>query len=107
MVRDNAYRGTSPEVTLERWASVRRGEEKNIFPFQEEADVMFNTVLIYELAALKAKAEPLLFRVGYDSPYYTEAKRILKFFEYFLVMDSSEIPTNSLLREFVGGSSFE
>ena len=107
MVRDNAYRGTAPEVTLERWASVRRGEEKNIFPFQEEADVMFNTVLIYELAALKAKAEPLLFRVGYDSPYYSEAKRILKFFEYFLVMDSTDIPTNSLLREFVGGSSFE
>lgn len=107
MVRDNAYRGTSPEVTLERWASVRRGEEKNIFPFQEEADVMFNTVLIYELAALKAKAEPLLFRVGPYSPYYSEAKRILKFFEYFLVMDSSEIPSNSLLREFVGGSSFE
>ena len=68
---------------------------------------MFNTVLIYELAALKAKAEPLLFRVSHDSPYYSEAKRILKFFEYFLVMDSTQIPSNSLLREFVGGSSFD
>ena len=107
MIRDNQYRGTEPEKTLAIWASVRRGENKNIFPFQEEADVMLNTVLIYELAALKALAEPLLFRISRNSPYYSEAKRMLKFLEYFLPMDTSDIPSNSLLREFVGGSSFE
>ena len=107
MIRDNKYRGIEPEKTLAIWASVRRGENKNIFPFQEEADVMLNTVLIYELAALKSMVEPLLFRISRTSPYYTEAKRILKFLEYFLVMDTSEIPSNSLIREFVGGSSFE
>lgn len=107
MIRDNQYRGTDPEKTLALWASVRRGENKNIFPFQEEADVMLNTVLIYELAALKSLAEPLLFRVPRTSPYYSEVKRMLKFLEYFLPMDTSEIPSNSLLREFVGGSSFK
>ena len=107
MIRDNEYRGIEPEKTLAIWPSVRRGENRNIFPFQEEADVMLNTVLIYELAALKSMAEPLLFRVARTSPYYTEAKRILKFLGYFLGMDTSEIPSNSLLREFVGGSSFE
>lgn len=107
MIRDNQYRGIDPERTLEIWASVRRGENKNIFPFQEEADAMLNTVLMYELAALKPKAEPLLFRIPRTSPYYAEAKRILKFLEYFLPMDTSEIPSNSLLREFLGGSSFK
>lgn len=107
MIRDNEYRGIEPEKTLAIWSSVRRGENKNIFPFQEEADVMLNTVLIYELAALKSMVEPLLFRIARTSPYYTEAKRILKFLEYFLAMDTSEIPSNSLLREFLGGSSFE
>ena len=107
MIRDNQYRGTDPEKTLAIWASVRRGENKNIFPFQEEADVMLNTVLIYELAALKSLAEPLLFRISRNSPYYSEAKRMLKFLEYFLPMDTSDIPSNSLLREFVGGSSFK
>lgn len=107
MIRDNQYRGTAPEKTLALWSSVRRGENKNIFPFQEEADVMFNTVLIYELAALKSLAEPLLFSVPRTSPYFSEAKRILKFLEYFLPMDLTTIPSNSLLREFVGGSSFE
>lgn len=106
MVRDNAYRALPPERTLAIWASVRRGEDKNIFPFQEEADVMFNSMLIYELAVLKTKAEPLLFSIDRNSPYYSEAKRLLKFLEYFLVIDSSNIPTNSLIREFVGGSSF-
>lgn len=106
MVRDNQYRGIDPEKTLAIWASVRRGENKNIFPFQEEADAMLNTVLIYELAVLKSKAEPLLFRITRQSPYYTEAKRMLKFLEYFLPMDTSEIPSNSLIREFLGGSSF-
>ena len=107
MIRDNKYRGIDPEKTLAGWASVRRGEEKNIFPYQEEADIMLNTMLIYELAALKPMVEPLLFRISRYSPYYTEAKRILKFLEYFLPMDTAEIPPNSLLREFVGGSSFE
>ena len=106
MIRDNQYRGTAPERTLELWASVRRGENRNIFPFQEEADVMFNTVLVYELAVLKSKAEPLLFSIDRHSPYYAEAKRLLKFLEYFLPMDTSEIPSNSLIREFLGGSSF-
>lgn len=107
MIRDHQYRGIDPERTLAIWASVRRGENKNIFPFQEEADVMFNTVLIYELAVLKPLVEPLLFKVSRESPYYTEAKRILKFLEYFLAINTSEIPSNSLLREFVGGSSFK
>ncbi len=107
MIRDNQYRAIDPERTLSIWNSVRRGENKNIFPFQEEADVMLNTVLIYELAVLKSKAEPLLFRVSRKSPYYKEAKRILKFLEYFLPMDTSQIPSNSLIREFLGGSSFE
>lgn len=107
MIRDNQYRGIAPEQTLSVWASVRRGENKNIFPFQEEANAMFNTVLIYELSALKSLAEPLLFRVPRTSPYYSEVKRMLKFLEYFLPMDTAKIPSNSLLREFVGGSSFE
>lgn len=107
MIRDNQYRGIDPEQTLAIWSSVRRGEGKNIFPYQEEADMMLNTVLMYELAALKPKAEPLLFRVSRTSPYYPEAKRILKFLEYFLPMDTADIPSNSLIREFLGGSSFE
>ncbi|MEG0013410.1 MAG: nucleoside kinase [Cellulosilyticaceae bacterium] len=106
MIRDNQYRGISAEKTLELWPSVRRGENKNIFPFQEEADVMFNSILIYELAVLKQKAEPLLFSIERDSPYYSEAKRLLKFLEYFLPADSSSIPCNSIIREFVGGSCF-
>ncbi len=105
MIRDNEYRGASPERTMELWSSVRRGENKNIFPFQEEADVIFNTVLIYELAVLKQKAEALLFRVSRESPYYPEAKRMLKFLEYFLAMDTTPIPTTSIIREFIGGSS--
>ena len=107
MIRDYNHRGMSPERTLELWPLVRRGEQKNIFPFQEEADVMFNSALIYELAALKQKIEPLLFQVDRTSPYFTEAKRILKFLEYFLAIDSIDIPANSIVREFVGGSCFE
>ena len=106
MLRDNDHRGIRAERTLELWPSVRRGEEKNIFPFQEEADTMFNTVLIYELAVLKQKAEPLLFGIPHDSPYYPEAKRLLKFLAYFLPVESVEIPNNSIVREFVGGSCF-
>ena len=106
MIRDNQYRGMSAEHTLALWYSVRRGENKNIFPFQEEADAMFNTVLIYELAVLKQKAEPLLFGISRQSPYYSEAKRLLKFLEYFLPADSAQIPQNSIIREFIGGSCF-
>ena len=106
MVRDARVRNTNPSDTLARWASVRRGEEKNIFPFQEEADVMFNSALIYELAVLKAYAEPLLFSVGPDSPQYIEAKRLLKFLEYVLPIPSEMINHNSILREFIGGSCF-
>ena len=89
-----------------RWPSVRRGEEQNIFPFQEDADVMFNSALIYELACLKVYAEPLLFGIAKDEPEYTEAKRLLKFFEYFVPVPSEAVPNNSILREFIGGSCF-
>ncbi|MDA3732440.1 nucleoside kinase [Niameybacter massiliensis] len=106
MIRDNQYRGMSAEQTLAQWSSVRRGENRNIFPFQEEADVMFNTVLIYELAVLKQKAEPLLFGIDRKSPYYSEAKRLLKFLEYFLTADTEDIPRTSIIREFIGGSCF-
>jgi uridine kinase len=85
---------------------VRRGEEQNIFPFQEDADVMFNSALIYELACLKVYAEPLLFGISKDEPEYTEAKRLLKFFEYFVPVPSEAVPNNSILREFIGGSCF-
>lgn len=107
MMRDYSQRGMSPERTLELWPMVRRGERENIFPYQEEADVMFNSALIYELAALKQKIEPLLFQIERSSPYFTEAKRILKFLEYFLAVDTVDIPVNSIIREFVGGSCFE
>ncbi|MGL4736896.1 MAG: nucleoside kinase [Cellulosilyticaceae bacterium] len=106
MVRDNEHRGIDPERTLELWPSVRRGEKQNIFPFQEEADVMFNTVLLYELAVLKQKAEPLLFRVSRQSPCFGEAKRLLKFLEYFLAAETTQIPNNSIIREFIGGGCF-
>lgn len=106
MVRDARTRNISAQETLARWASVRRGEEKNIFPFQEEADIMFNSALIYELAVLKLYAEPLLFRISEDSPEYLEAKRLLKFMEYVLPIPSEDINHNSILREFIGGSCF-
>ena len=107
IVRDARTRGTSARETIKRWDSVRRGEEDNIFPFQESADVMFNSALIYELAALKPYAEPLLFNIPEDAPEYTEAKRLLKFLEYFLTIPSESIPTNSLVREFIGGGCFD
>lgn len=89
------------------WNSVRRGEEKFIFPFQEEANVMFNSALIYELAAIKQFVEPLLFAVPRDCDEYQEAKRLLKFLDYFLGVDITNIPTNSIIREFVGGGCFD
>ena len=106
MVRDARTRGTSAKRTIEMWPSVRKGEEENIFPFQESADAMFNSVLIYELAVLKQYAEPLLFGIEKGEPEYYEAKRLLKFLDYFLGVSSENVPNNSICREFVGGSCF-
>ncbi len=106
MVRDARTRNTTARETLARWSSVRRGEEKNIFPYQEEADVMFNSALIYELSVLKLYAEPLLFSIDPDCPEYPEAKRLLKFLDYFLPVPGENIGHNSILREFIGGSCF-
>ena len=106
MVRDARTRGTNAKQTIAMWASVRRGEEENIFPYQEDADVMFNSALIYELAVLKQYAEPALFAIEKDCEEYIEAKRLLKFLDYFVGIGSENIPTNSLLREFVGGGCF-
>ncbi|MCI6466451.1 MAG: nucleoside kinase [Faecalicatena sp.] len=106
IVRDARTRGTSARNTIAMWPSVRRGEEENIFPYQEEADVMFNSSLVYELAVLKQYVEPLLFGMGKDCPEYVEAKRLLKFFDYFVGIGSEPVPTNSLLREFIGGGCF-
>ena len=107
MIRDKRTRGTSAKDTIARWPSVRRGEEENIFPFQEEADVMFNSALIYELAVLKLYVEPLLFQIKPEEPEYYEAKRLLKFLDYFVGVPSDDIPKNSILREFIGGSCFD
>ena len=105
--RDAATRGYSAQETISRWRSVRAGEEKNIFPYQERADVMMNSALIYEAAVLKPYAEPLLFGVPKDSDEYIEAKRLLKFLDYFLAIPSETVPHNSILREFIGGSLFD
>lgn len=107
IVRDARTRGISAKDTIARWPSVRRGEEANIFPFQEQADVMFNSALVYELACLKLYAEPLLFGIDKKEPEYVEAKRLLKFFDYFVAVPSEDVPHNSILREFVGGSCFD
>ena len=107
MVRDARTRGTSAKNTIAMWPSVRRGEERNIFPYQETADVMFNSALIYELAVLKQYAEPVLFVIGPQEPEYQEAKRLLKFLDYFIGIPSEEVPKNSLLREFLGGGCFK
>ena len=106
MVRDARTRGSSAARTINMWSSVRAGEEQYIFPFQEQADVMFNSALIYELAVLKQYAEPILFGIREDEPAYMEAKRILKFLDYFVGVSSEDIPKNSILREFVGNSYF-
>lgn len=106
MVRDARTRGSDAVRTLGMWESVRRGEEQNIFPFQEEADAMFNSALIYELAVLKPFAERLLFQIPKGVPEYHEAKRLLKFLDYFLSVPSESLPNNSICREFVGGSCF-
>ncbi len=107
MVRDARTRGASAQDTIRMWPSVRKGEEENIFPYQEEADAMFNSALVYELAVLKQYAQPLLFRIPRDSEEYLEAKRLLKFLDYFIGVSSEDIPKNSILREFIGGSCLD
>ena len=103
MIRDVKYRGNDPKRTFELWPGVRMGEEKNIFPFQEEADIMFDSALVYELAVLKKHAIPLLKEIKNDSPYYSEAKKLLKFLQYFKdIRDESVITQNSILKEFIG-----
>lgn len=106
IVRDNNFRGYSALHTLRTWASVNRGENKNIFPYQENCDVMFNSSLIYELSVLKKQALPLLQEITNEEPEYAEAKRLAEFLKYFEEVDEGLIPQNSLLREFVGGSIF-
>jgi len=106
IIRDSKYRGYPASETIRRWPAVKKGEEKNIFPYQENADVMFNSATIYELAVMKKFAEPLLKEVTENQPEYREATRLLKFLSYFKPIDDSEIPPTSLLREFLGGSSF-
>lgn len=105
IVRDNQFRGHTAEMTIMGWASVRRGEEKNIFPYQEEADLMFNTACVYELALLKTYVKPLLEEIKKDSEAYIEAKRLLKFLQYFVELDDlSDIPPTAIIKEFIGGS---
>ncbi len=106
MIRDSMYRGYSAADTIRRWPSVKNGEEKNIFPYQENADVMFNSAMVYELAVLKKYAEPLLKNVPENQVEFCEANRLLKFFSYIKSIDDAEIPPTSLIREFLGGSSF-
>ena len=106
IIRDHRTRGYSASQTIAMWDSVREGEEKNIFPFQETADVFFNSALPYETAALKTYVQPLLFQVGEDDPSYLEARRLLKFLDYFIAVPTEGVPTNSILREFIGGGCF-
>jgi len=103
-VRDARERGYNARDTISGWESVRRGEKNYIFPFQENADVMFNSALVYELAGLKPLAEPLLRQVPQGTPEHIEAKRLLAFLEWFLPIDFDLIPENSIAREFLGGS---
>lgn len=107
IVRDYKYRGISAQDTIHRWPSVRAGENKWIFPYQENADAVFNTAMLFELAVLKTQAEPLLEQVPETSPEYSEAYRLLKFLKYFKPISNRDIPPTSLLREFLGGSSFK
>ena len=107
MVRDARTRGASAQDTIRMWPTVREGEEAYIFPFQESADMMFNSATVYELSVLKQYAEPLLFGIPRESPEYMEAKRLLKFLDYFLGVNSEDIPRNSIVREFIGGSCFK
>lgn len=106
MVRDSQFRGFDAKRTIGMWESVTRGEQKYIFPFQEDADAIFNSALLYELCVLKQFAEPLLFNIDKSEPEFTEAKRLVKFLDCFIGIPSDEIPNNSILREFIGGSCF-
>lgn len=106
IVRDDKYRGFGPERTLKQWASVRRGENTNVFKYQEEADIMFNSSLIYELNALRSYAEPLLEKVPADSPYHDAVSRLLNLLSFFEPMETNQVPFNSILREFLGGSLY-
>jgi len=106
IVRDHQFRGSNALNTIKRWPSVRRGEERNIFPYQESADVMFNSALMYELSVLKTFAEPLLNEVNNTAEEYSEANRLIEFLSYFLPVDPKDVPANSIIREFIGGSCF-
>lgn len=106
IVRDNQFRGCSAINTINRWPSVRRGEEKNIFPYQENADIMFNSSLVYELCLLKTYAEPLLLQLGPENERYSEVKRLIEFLSYFLPIDAKDVPNNSIVKEFIGGNCF-
>lgn len=106
IVRDHLSRGYDVEYTLKMWPSIKRGEDKYIYPFQEEADIMFNTALIYELAVLKKYAIEELKKVKPDNPVYNEAVRLLEFLQMFKDIDKDSVPSNSLIREFIGGSCF-
>ena len=106
IVRDFQFRGYSALGTIKMWSKVRRGEEKNIFPFQEEADAMFNSSLVYELGVLRSIAIPLLDEIGIEDPEYSEAKRLKDFLSYFLPLDPKDVPSTSIIREFIGGSCF-
>jgi uridine kinase len=107
IIRDNKYRGVDARETIRRWPSVRNGENKWIFPYQENADAMFNTAMLFELAVIKSQAEPLLEQVPENCPEYAEAYRLRKFLRYIKPISETQIPPTSLLREFLGGSSFE
>ena len=107
IIRDFNYRGYSAQETISRWPSVRAGEDKWIFPYQENADVMFNSALLFEFAVLRCHAEPILTSVPRNCPEYAEAYRLMKFIKYFTPVQDKEIPPTSLLREFLGGSSFK
>ena len=107
IVRDNSYRGYSALHTLKSWDSVNRGEFKNIFPFQENCDAMFNSSLIYELSVLKNYALPLLKEISQEEKEFSEAKRLYSMLSYFEPIEEKDVPSNSLLREFIGGSIFE
>lgn len=106
IVRDNTYRGRSAAATILGWQSVRDGEEKNIFPYQEEAETMFNSTLVYEMSVLKKSVEPLLRKIQRGDPAYIESKRLLLFLDFFKETGDSMVPKNSIIREFIGGSCF-
>ena len=107
IVRDNQFRGYTAEDTISTWDNVNEGENKNIFPFQEEADSIFNTSLIYELAVLKDEAIPLLEKINHEEPEYAEAQRLIEILRYFEPIPKEMVPSNSLLKEFIGGGDFK